>query len=222
MKKGVLAFLLGLLTTIAYSQTQDPESPGFDFPTDSTQIPIDPNESSEEAQEAPVVKPYERITLNVDSVTNLISYLGVVEQEESGSDSLYTRAKRWALKVFSDGKSPISTDKKNQKLVFNGYLPAFAYGNRYTKRDIGRFEFKMTVWIKEGRYRYQITNLVHESIKPAQGDPTRNYFEYYYTATNNVKGFDVLLRYADKDLNKLIEDFKKNMRDPIIVDEEDW
>jgi hypothetical protein len=32
----------------------------------------------------------------------------------------------------------------------------------------------------------------------------------------------VLLRYADKDLNKLIEDFKKNMRDPIIVDEEDW
>ncbi|MFN6081853.1 MAG: hypothetical protein ACK44P_03605, partial [Bacteroidota bacterium] len=79
-----------------------------------------------------------------------------------------------------------------------------------------------TVWIKEGRYRYSITNLVHEGIKGNAGEATRNYFEYYYTTTINIKGSDQTLRYADKELNKMINGFVKAMKDPVFVDEEDW
>jgi hypothetical protein len=222
MKKIFVILTFGAFSFAAIAQTQDPKSPGFDFGI----IPTDSNASSmdgDQAQEAPVVKPYVRITLNVDSVTNLISYVGVVEQEETGSDSLYTRAKRWAVKRFTGGaKSLYEVDKRNQKLVINAWLPAYAYGNKYTKRDIGKYEFKVSVWIKEGRYKYQISNLVHEGVKSNEGNVVRNYFEYYYTSTTSIKSSDMILRYADRDINKLIEDFKKNMKDPTIVDEEEW
>ena len=69
-----------------------------------------------------IVKPYERLVLYVDSVTNLITYLGVVEPNEintspdetTSSDSLYIRAKRWAVKRFTGGaKALFDVDKRN-------------------------------------------------------------------------------------------------------------
>ncbi len=223
--KHALLILCCIFSLGSFAQVQDPNSPGFDLGTTDTTSSMESlggEESGEEKQpEAPPAKPYERIKLNVDSVTNLITYTGVVEQEESSSDSLYARAKKWAMKQFN-GKPVYEADKKNQKLVISGYIVAYAYGTKYTKREIGKFNFKMTIWFKEGRYRYGITNLVHEGIKGNTGTAPRNYFEYYYTTTSNIKQCDQTLRFADKDLNKLIEDFVKAMKDPIVVDEEDW
>lgn len=233
MKKLTLILALSLFSVVGFAQIQEPEESsgeyGFDSP-DSTEVeeqeqqydefgnPIDPN-----GEEGVKAKPYERIVLNIDSVTNLITYLGVIEQEETGSDSLYVRARRWANKKFGkNDKSVFEIDKKNQKLVINGTITAYRYGSKYTKRDIGKYHFKMTVMIKEGRYRYQISNFVHEGIKPNKGEPARNYFEFYYTSTKNVKAYDQILRDADSDLKRLIDDFVKHMKDPIIVDEDDW
>jgi len=232
MKKIFATVIFGLILIAAKAQKQDPKSPGFDFGISQT-----PDTSMKSLDTLPkpqgeqVAKPYERIILYLDSVTNLISYIGVVEpkdinttpDETTSSDSLYARAKRWANRKFTGGVKPVfETDKKNLKLVINGWMPAYAYGNKYSKRNIGKYEFKMTVWFKEGRYKYQLTNFVHEGIKSNEGTVSRNYFEFYYTSPNNIKGYDTTLRFADKDINKLIGDFKKWLKDPIIIDEEEW
>ncbi len=215
--------LIGFSWNQATAQVQDETTPGYDFsaPADSTSS--DTTASADPAAPVdPLLRPYERITLFLDSATNLITYYGVVEQEESGSDSLYLRAKHWA--VANLGKEmKIELDKRNQKLTCIGTIPAYSYLNKYTKRSIGNFEFRITFLIKEGRYRYQISNLVHETVKPSEGGKsTRNYFEFYYTSTTRVRENDIILRNADKDILRLIESFKKAMRDPIIVDEDDW
>ena len=225
MKKLFIISVVGALSFSAFAQKQDPKTQGFDFQgmqTDTAKAAGVPEVVAPQ-DTTPAVKPYERLVLNVDSVTNLISYVGVVEQEETGSDSLYVRVKRWATNKFAKGgKSIFDLDKRNIKVVINGWMPAYAYGGKYTKRDIGKYEFKMTVWIKEGRYKYQISNFVHEGLKSNEGSVVRNYFEYYYTSLTNIKGNDMTLRFADKDINKLIEDLKKHMKDPIVVDEEEW
>jgi hypothetical protein len=232
MKKLTLFLAFVFFGAVGFAQIQDPESNsggyGSENPDSTLQQPqLDENgnpiEGSEGGEVIPA-KPYERIVLTIDSVTNKITYLEVIEQEESGSDSLYTRAKRWAQVRFGKGgdKGLFQDDKKNQRLIINGVLTAYRYNSKYTKRDVGKYYFQMTVWIKEGRYRYQITNLVHEGIKPNNGVPSRNYFEFYYTSPKNVKPYDQLLRDADTDIKKLMADFVKSMKDPIIVDEDDW
>jgi hypothetical protein len=222
----IVLLMLAFGSTQLNAQVQDETTPGFDFGApDSTAIDSAAS-ASEEGDGAPgpgvVSKPYERIVLYVDSATNLITYYGVMEQEESGSDSLYIRAKRWAAKTF--GKEiKVEVDKRNQKLTYIGRIPAYAYINKYSKRPLGIFEFKMTFLIKEGRYKYMITNLVHESVKPADGSKTnRNYFEYYYTSTTKIRENDTVLRMADRDINKMIDRMIAALKDPILVDEDDW
>lgn len=233
MNKRILILVFGIFSFTAYAQKQDPKTQGFD-PFSKQQ----PDSSASSATDSlpkkdttPIVKPFERLILNVDSVTNLITYVGIVEpsdintnpDETTSSDSLYLRAKRWAVRKFAGGaKNLFDVDKRNVKIVINAWMPAYAYSNRYTKRDVGKYEFKMTIWIKEGRYKYQLSNFVHEALKSNEGAVVRNYFEYYYTSPNSVKGNDATLRYADKDIHRLIEDFKKHMKDPVVVDEEEW
>jgi hypothetical protein len=218
--------LFGLSVFLASAQV-DEGTPAFDFAEpDSSSMEVDTSaqevdENGNPKENKELAKPYQRIVLVIDSATNLITYNGVVEQEESGSDSLYIRAKRWvALNLGKDVK--LDSDKRNQKLTYIGSIPAYSYLNKYTKRPIGRFEFKFTILIKEGRYRYQISNVVHESVKPADGKGTRNYFEYYYTSTAKIREHDAILRNADRDILKLIESFKAALREPVIVDEDDW
>lgn len=228
--KHVFKIALLLTATFAwthsFAQVQNETTPGYDFsaPPDSVQTDTTVQSGEETPQEPvdPLLKPYERIVLNIDSSTNLITYYGVVEQEESGSDSLYLRAKKWITNTF--GKDvKLELDKRNQKITYVVGTTAYAYTSKYSRRDIGRYEFKITFFIKEGRYKYQISNLVHETTKPAAGGkPTRNYFEYYYTSTTRVRENDIILRNADKDINRFIESLKKAMREPIIVDEDDW
>jgi hypothetical protein len=226
MKKFLSVVAFVVIGFVAGAQNQDPNSPGFDFTTTTDSSTTTDTQEGDQAPAAPVVKPYERIVLAMDSLTNLITYTGVVEQEESSSDSIYIRTKKWASKLFAEnGKEPkglYEIDKKNQKLVINGWLPAYSYNNKYAKQPIGKYLFKMTVLIKEGRYKYTITNLAHEAVKPNQGNPARNYFEYYYTTTTNIKGVDSILRYADKDINKMIENYKKAVKEKPVVDEDEW
>jgi len=228
----IIILFVTLASQAVYAQVQDPLSPGYDenyvdstsadsAAADSYNGEYGSNNKKDEEPINPFLKPYERILLPFDSVTNLITYAGVVEQEESGSDSLYIRAKRWAEKTFDKG-AKIETDKRNQKITYVATIPAYSYINSYNKRLIGSYEFKFTVLIKEGRYKYMINNLVHESVKPASGKGTRNYFEYYYTTNTNVQVSDRVLRFADKELNQLIAGFKKAMSESIIIDEDEW
>jgi hypothetical protein len=218
-------FLLGV-NQIVFAQGQDQTSPTYDYSyTDSTSTNSGGDDSTKESSEngeANTVVGYKRIVLNLDSNTNLITYSGVVEQEESGSDSLYARAKKFGEKLFGKDKSIFELQKYGQKLVMNGSITAYSYANKYNKKSIGKYEFKMTVYIKEGRYKYTITNLVHQGPTPANGKPFRNYFEYYYNSTSNIRGNDIILRYADKEIKDTIAKFQTAMKDPKVVDEDEW
>jgi hypothetical protein len=222
MKKSILTIVLSMLGLFVFAQNQDPNSPVYDYNyTDSTQTTSDSSSTESAAEET--VKVYQRILMPFDSVTNLITYNGIVEQEESGSDSLYARAKRFSEKNLGKGKALYELDKRNQKLVVNGSIPAFAYINKFNKKTIGKFQFKMTILVKEGRYKYTITNFVHESeVSASGGKPVRNYFEYYNSSTSNIQAYDKVLRYADKDIKETIQKFQLAMRDPKLLDEDDW
>jgi hypothetical protein len=220
MKKTILVASFLIFGSLAFAQVNNS---GFDWGSgeeDETEETDDDDDEKSSVDEV-VIKPYERITLTIDSLTNLIIYSDIVEQEESGSDSIYIRFKKFVVKEFGT-LAKFELDKKDQKVILNASVPAFAYPSKYTKRNIGTYEYKLTLWIKEGRYKYQISNLVHISAKRSQGAPMRNYFEFYYTTQNNIRACDQILRFADKDINEMIARMKKSLSDPIYIDEDDW
>lgn len=218
-------FLLGLSQN-ALAQGQDQNAPTYDYSyTDSTSnsTPSDSTVTDSVTSDTEnSIATFKRIVLNFDSNTNLITYNGVVEQEDSGSDSLYARAKKFGEKIFGKDNNIFEVQKNGQKLIMNGSINAYSYANKYNKKSIGKYEFKFIVLIKEGRYKYTITNLVHRGPVPANGKPFRNYFEYYYNSTTNIRGNDIILRYADREIKDTIARFQTSMKEPRLVDEDEW
>lgn len=224
------ALFLQSATALAQDDNQDQGSiPDSLTMIDSTSQPDEQQPPQE------IKKPYERVVLHIDTVTNLVTYKEIVEQEETSPDSFYVRAKKFLTKRFKipvDKKGNwvdkehriVRLDSVDTKIVLLVTIPAFTTKNKYNRIENGKIQFLLTLIFKDDRYKYIIDNFVHigpQGLDPKQ-PPTFTYFEYYLSSNVNVKGNDGYLRTADEDIKKLISDIKKYLKNPIQIDEDDF
>lgn len=218
----ILAFLFGgLYTASAQYDETNPDSSAYNpFAIDSTAS------YSEAEPVKPEKKPYVRFVVPFDTITELVTYTDIINEEEAGTDSLYWRAKRWIVHEFgkkNQKKVIKKDDKKEFKIVMEGEFPCYLETNKFSRTPNGKIQFDMELRFKEGRYKYKINNLVH-LIPPPPGEDKeiRTYFEFYRKSTINPKGNDMVLMYADKKIKAMINDLKKYCKEPVFVDEDDW
>ena len=216
----LMAFIAGILQSYAQDYTAPDTSSLNPFGIDTS------SSYSEAGPKQIVKKPYIRFEVPFDSITELVTYTEIVNEEEAGTDSLYWRAKRWINHEF--GKKNMKKlikkdDKKDFKIVMEGEFPLYIETNKFSKTLNGKVLFDMELRFKEGRYRYKINNLVHV-VPPAPGEDkeTRTYFEFYRKSNINPKGNDQILINADKKIKTMVSDLRKYCKEPIFVDEDDW
>ena len=222
-----IAFIATMFLGLAASVAQDytgPDSTVIDpYAVDTTSSFYEAGQSSEATQ--PVKKPYVRFVVPFDTITELVTYSEIVNEEEAVTDSLYMRAKRWIKHEFKGAKKQVikKDDKKDFKIVMEGEFPLIIEANKFSKAKNGKVVFVMEIRFKEGRYRYKINNLVHVvDPPPGEDKEIRTYFEFYRKSTINPKSNDAILISADKKINAMIRDLKKYCKEPVFVDEDDW
>jgi len=218
------------LTSILFLGHSAVNAQDYSNPDSSAYNPYGIDSTTESYSEAgpakPEKKPYIRFIVPFDTVTELVTYTEIINEEEAGTDSLYWRAKRWINHEFgkkNQKKLIKKDDKKEFKIVMEGEFPLYLESNKFSRIQNGKVQFDMELRFKEGRYRYKINNLVH-LIPPPPGEDKeiRTYFEFYRKSTINPKGNDMVLMYADKKIKIMIRDLKKYCKEPIFVDEDDW
>ncbi|TNE80878.1 MAG: DUF4468 domain-containing protein [Bacteroidetes bacterium] len=189
--------------------------------------PYASSNSSSDQTKKPEKKPYVRIEMPYDTITELITYTEVVVQDESYYDSLYWRAKRFLIGQFElkDKDFKEAEEKNNmEKIIMTLQLPYELKKNKYVTENVGKLEFKLALRFKDGKYKYDIDHLKHNMPVAAAGknQPEYVYLEYYMRAERNIIYHDQLLRSANRILNKLIVDIKKALKEPVLIDEDDW
>jgi hypothetical protein len=197
--------------------TVTPEEGGYDDYDPFSNDPKKPKKTEK--------KPYVRIVMPFDTITELITYAGVVETEESYYDSLYLRAKRYLMSRFSlKDKDFKETALEMDKIIMTLNLPYKVQRNKFVMDDVGNLEFKLALRFKDGKYKYIINHLKHILPTNSSGSTQRDYayLEFYTKTERNMIYNDFLLRAADKQINSLIGEIKLALREPIIVDEDDW
>ncbi|MFM9944371.1 MAG: DUF4468 domain-containing protein [Bacteroidia bacterium] len=218
-----IAFIATMFLGLSLSVAQDYLSPDTSSVFDSYFMDTSSAVSSEANQ--PVKKPYVRYVVPFDTLTELVTYVAVVEEEEAGTDSLYWRAKRWIKHEFKGNKKQVikKDDKKEFKIVMECEFPLLIEANKFSKTQNGKVVFDMEIRFKEGRYKYKINNLVHV-LEPPPGEEKeiRTYFEFYRKSTINPKGNDAVLMAADKKIIIMLKDLKKYCKEPVFVDDDDW
>ena len=115
------------------------------------------------AQQSPDAPPKlpDGTLLPYDADTHLIAYQGVVEVPGASKDQLYTRAYDWMLRTFRTSNNVVQKKEADQ-VVGSGAWPVIVYN-----QDGGSVVHTLTVYIKEGRYKYVLSNLTHQSTGAA-------------------------------------------------------
>ena len=89
--------------------------------------------------------------------TGKIVYTEVVEMPGVTKDVLYSRAYEWFAKSFVSANNVIQMqDKEAGKIIGKG-----CYGF-----DKNKVNFTLSIYLKDGKYKYEITDFVHETIMP--------------------------------------------------------
>jgi hypothetical protein len=101
--------------------------------------------------------------LPIDPTTKLISYEGVVEVPGVSKTDLYRRAYEWVAKTYRSANDVIQMqDKEAGQLVAKGLTRVYTKSIGMTV-DAGVVRHTLTVYVKDGRYKYVLTNLTHEA-----------------------------------------------------------
>ena len=99
----------------------------------------------------------------VDSKTGKITYLEVIETPGLTAKDLYKIAKDWAQ---SKGLKPTKESEAEGELVYDGTLP-MDYERTKGKIEKSKVTFKFSIFTKEGKYRYIVTDLVQIGLNPS-------------------------------------------------------
>jgi len=235
--------------SIAQSQTDPIATNNYDTASyiDSS-LAMPEEDTSLGADVAPIIKPYVRISVPYDTITELVTYMGVVPfrpytypdnstREQGDMDSLYVRARKYLLKKY--GKAPNAKDPKDNifdktvlvkeskpdgdvgSIIITPTIKMLVYPTKYLTTQTGTLTFKIEIRVKEDKYKYKVTNFVHHTLD-VYGKPIDTYFEYYYNSKNNPRGYDSYLISIDRLVKQMVKDLGKVMPDPIIKDEDDF
>lgn len=111
--------------------------------------------SAQQAASAP--KLLDGTLLPYDADTHLIAYQGVVEVPGLSKDQLYTRAYDWMLRTFRTSNNVVQK-KEVAQVVGSGAWPIVLF-----HQESGYVIHTLTVYVKDGRYKYVLSNLSHQS-----------------------------------------------------------
>jgi hypothetical protein len=104
--------------------------------------------------------------LPVDPQTKLITYQGVVEVPGVSKADLYTRAYAWVANAYRSANAVVQMqDKEAGQLVAKG-LTRITVRTMGMDMDAGVIRHTLTIYVKDGRYKYVLTNLTHEDSRP--------------------------------------------------------
>ena len=98
-----------------------------------------------------------------------VQFTEVVAMDGRTKDELFTAAKNWFIIYFEDQKEDIYlNDRYEGKLAgqFNMFVEIDMYGKQ---ANAGAIAYNMQLFVKEGKYKYNITNIEHEANRSRLG-----------------------------------------------------
>lgn len=145
-------------------------------------------------------------TFPIDSASKKITFTEKIELAGTSKDELYKRAKN--LGVL--GNNTVKDDPANGTYTYKGQFkvsyPAPQVGMQHT----GVVDYKVTIQVKDGKYRYIITDFVHSSEKANGGKLESNLPECgKYTLT--MAGWGSIKRSVMEQTDKFIAGLKSRM-----------
>lgn len=113
----------------------------------------------------------------LDSMTNKVCYSGIVNVDSTTKDVIYSKAREWFTVTFASANDVIQMDSKDQiigKAFQNIYVTSMGMQVKT------RMFYTVKIYIKDNKYRYEITDIYYKSYPTAQAGSYTSYPEDWF------------------------------------------
>ncbi|WP_310393653.1 DUF4468 domain-containing protein [Hymenobacter sp.] len=151
--------------------------------------------------------------LPIDPESKMVTYTGVVEVAGATQAQLYSRAYEWVVKSYKSAPDVLQMqDKESGKIILKGNTHAYIRG-----RDAGLVNHTFSIYLKEGKYKYEVTNFNNVNPTP-KGEFGFGRFEnekssFTMPMMNGIiqKSYNILRRNTDTDIKAMLADLQAAM-----------
>lgn len=157
-----------------------------------------------------------------------LTYSDVIQVDSISQTELYYRAKLWFANTYKNSKEVIHVDNQEAGQILGksimDYTPNFFSGQGMVA---GTVKYTITIYVKEGRYKYEITDFIHHSHKSfAFGLITDSESAPKKVPLNNQKFADKVWNDIKSEVDEycllLISEIKTGMEKPTASENDDW
>ena len=158
--------------------------------------------------------------LPIDSSTSKITYSEVVHVDSlANKQELFSRAREWFAKAYKSSTNVIQMeDKESGKIVGKALMQVYhkALGTEYQS---GYINYTISIYIKDGRYKYEVTDFHHTGQLVSGGNriPDCGACEKMINTTDKSMGvsyqkiYNYYLAQMDNNIKDLISGLKAAM-----------
>ena len=133
-----------------------------------------------------------------DPATGAVHYAVVEAVDGAAKDALYARAKTWVINAYSSPRDVITTEDKDAGIVVcKGFSEETVKLGFMPSKE--RLYFSVKISVKEGRYKYELTDFYFQSY-PTAGNlnpeqvPVEKYLKNAYSASG--KPYNLALNFV--------------------------
>lgn len=152
----------------------------------------------------------------VDTDTKLITYKEVV-QVPGNTGELFNRAIEWINKQYKNPTEATKVRNPATGLIEIIHRIELTKDEKGMTRPAGIVDYAMKLEMKEGRYRYTITNFNYKEV-------SRKPIEYWMDKKDKtyIPAWDDYLKQVDDFTRKMIESLKQGMLPPAAKKPDEW
>ena len=157
--------------------------------------------------------------LPIDSATGLITFQGIVDLPDLSQAEAYEKAREWIRSNYKDPGSFFTIqDAEQGKLEGKHRIPLFKTVDKERIRTQLLVKYTLTMWFKDGRYRYRMTNF---NLERASYYPLEQWLESEGASDPATRDYALQVNTFSEEL---IESLKAAMAKPkpAVTDENDW
>ena len=155
----------------------------------------------------------------IDKISKLINYTEVVQLKGVSTTVLYKRALTW-FNTFYKNPSDVIRENDSTKGTISGKSRFKIYNapdKTGLKTDAGLVMYTINVSVREGRYKYEITEL---NQKAASYTPLERWLDT--SSRTYTKAYVGYLEQVDTEVREAIDNLKKAMSTAPPVKKDDW
>lgn len=153
----------------------------------------------------------------MDSTTGKITYTEVVKVDSTATkDELYSRAREWFAKAYKSSTNVIQMEDKESGKIVGKALTQVFYQAMKSNYSGGYFHYTISIYIKDGRYKYEVTDFYHTG-QASPHVPDYGTAESMINSKDKTMGiamqkyYNYYLYQLDIDIRGLIADLKAAM-----------